>query len=69
MVKNDKNDKKSKEKLAKEGYDPDYGARPLKRLIQREIEDPLALALLEGKYKDGDKVNVSTDPKTGEFVI
>ena len=62
-------DKKSKEKLAKEGYDPDYGARPLKRLIQREIEDPLALALLEGKYKDGDKVNVSTDPKTGEFVI
>ncbi|MBP7055227.1 MAG: ATP-dependent chaperone ClpB [Candidatus Omnitrophica bacterium] len=62
-------DKKSKEKLAKEGYDPDYGARPLKRLIQREIEDPLALALLEGKYKDGDKVNVSTDPKTGAFVI
>ncbi|HPM42871.1 MAG TPA: ATP-dependent chaperone ClpB, partial [Candidatus Omnitrophota bacterium] len=62
-------DKKSKEKLAKEGYDPDYGARPLKRLIQREIEDPLALALLEGKYKDGDKVTVSTDPKTGAFVI
>lgn len=62
-------DKKAKEKLAKEGYDPDYGARPLKRLIQREIEDPLALKLLEGKYKDGDKVVVSVDPKTGAFVV
>ncbi len=44
--------------MAHAGYDPDYGARPLKRLIQRSIGDPLALALLEGKYSDGDTVTV-----------
>ncbi|MGH9055476.1 MAG: AAA family ATPase, partial [Acidimicrobiales bacterium] len=44
--------------LSRRGYDPVYGARPLKRLIQREISDPLALALLEGRYADGDTVTV-----------
>jgi len=44
--------------LAAEGYDPAYGARPLKRLIQREISDPLALALLEGRYAEGSTVAV-----------
>jgi ATP-dependent Clp protease ATP-binding subunit ClpB len=44
--------------LARTGYDPVYGARPLKRLIQRAIGDPLALALLEGKYGDGGTVTV-----------
>jgi ATP-dependent Clp protease ATP-binding subunit ClpB len=44
--------------LARRGYDPAFGARPLKRLIQREIADPLALALLEGRYTDGDTVTV-----------
>jgi ATP-dependent Clp protease ATP-binding subunit ClpB len=44
--------------LAHRGYDPVYGARPLKRLIQRQISDPLALALLEGRYSDGDTVVV-----------
>src|SRR5579875_3308417 len=44
--------------LAEHGYDPVYGARPLKRLVQRAVADPLALALLEGKYTDGDTVNV-----------
>jgi ATP-dependent Clp protease ATP-binding subunit ClpB len=44
--------------LARRGYDPVYGARPLKRLIQRTIGDQLALALLEGKYGDGDTVTV-----------
>jgi len=44
--------------LARKGYDPVFGARPLKRLIQREISDPLALALLQGRYSDGDKVTV-----------
>ena len=44
--------------LADRGYDEAYGARPLKRLIQREISDPLALALLEGRYADGAKVLV-----------
>jgi len=44
--------------LARIGFDPDYGARPLKRVIQRHIADPLALALLEGRYTDGDTVRV-----------
>ena len=44
--------------LAHEGYDPDYGARPLKRVIQRRLEDPLALAVLEGVYKEGDVITV-----------
>ncbi|MHB1905462.1 MAG: hypothetical protein ACYCRG_00950, partial [Acidimicrobiales bacterium] len=44
--------------LAAEGYDPDFGARPLKRVIQRRVEDPLALAVLEGVYAEGDTVTV-----------
>ena len=47
--------------LAAKGYDPSFGARPLKRVIQREIGDQLALRLLEGKYAEGDTVTVSTD--------
>jgi ATP-dependent Clp protease ATP-binding subunit ClpB len=44
--------------LAKEGYDPAYGARPLKRVIQREVQDPLALNLLQGDFREGDLVRV-----------
>ncbi len=44
--------------LAEAGYDPAYGARPLRRVLQRTVEDPLALALLEGKFVDGDRVTV-----------
>ena len=44
--------------LADHGYDPTYGARPLQRLIRKEIEDPLAIALLEGRFGDGDTVTV-----------
>ena len=44
--------------LAEEGYDPAYGARPLKRVIQRRIQDPLALRLLQGDFEDGNKVRV-----------
>jgi ATP-dependent Clp protease ATP-binding subunit ClpB len=47
--------------LAHAGYDPDYGARPLRRVLQRSIEDPLALALLEGRYLDGATVSVAVD--------
>jgi ATP-dependent Clp protease ATP-binding subunit ClpB len=47
--------------LAHAGYDPDYGARPLRRVLQRSIEDPLALALLEGRYLDGGTVTVGVD--------
>ena len=42
--------------LAREGYDPVYGARPLKRAIQREILDPLSLEMLEGRFKAGDRI-------------
>jgi ATP-dependent Clp protease ATP-binding subunit ClpB len=44
--------------LADEGFDPDYGARPLKRTIQRQLQDPLALAILTGDYKPGDTIEV-----------
>jgi ATP-dependent Clp protease ATP-binding subunit ClpB len=47
--------------LAREGFDPAYGARPLKRVIQRELGDQLASALLEGKMGDGDHVVVDAD--------
>jgi ATP-dependent Clp protease ATP-binding subunit ClpB len=46
--------------LAIAGYDPDFGARPLRRVLQREVEDALALSLLEGRYQDGDTVVVDT---------
>jgi ATP-dependent Clp protease ATP-binding subunit ClpB len=49
----------AKEHLAREGYDPAFGARPLKRALQREIIDPLAVSLLEGKFKPGDTVFVN----------
>ena len=44
--------------LAAEGYDPAFGARPLKRVIQRRLEDPIALAVLQGGFKDGDVITV-----------
>src|SRR5258708_19472260 len=46
----------AKQVIVAEGYDPVYGARPLKRAIQRLIQNPLALAVLEGKYAEGDRV-------------
>jgi ATP-dependent Clp protease ATP-binding subunit ClpB len=49
--------------LADKGYDPAYGARPLKRTIQKSLQDPLAELMLEGAVKDGDKVKVSANDK------
>jgi len=57
----------AKEKIAAEGYDPVYGARPLKRVIQRRIQDPMALKVLEGEIHDGDHVLVDT--KDGEMTF
>lgn len=51
----------AKKSLAKQGFDPVYGARPLKRAIQREIQDKLAMDLLEDKFKEGDKITVDAD--------
>lgn len=50
--------------LADQGYDPNYGARPLKRTIQKELQDPLALAILSGTYAPGDMIRVNAG-KTG----
>ncbi len=47
--------------LSDKGYDPVYGARPLKRVIQKEVQDPLARMILEGRIKDGDNVDVSVE--------
>ena len=55
----------AKEVLLSEGYDPAYGARPLRRTIQRMIQDPLALQILEGKVLPGDHVLVGRDGKSG----
>jgi len=49
--------------LAERGYDPVYGARPLRRTIQRDIQNPLALKILEGEYKEGDTVKIDVSPK------
>jgi ATP-dependent Clp protease ATP-binding subunit ClpB len=51
--------------LARAGYDPDLGARPLRRVLQRSVEDPLALALLEGRYGEGDTVTVDASGNDG----
>ena len=54
--------------IAREGFDPAYGARPLKRVIQRELADRLAVALLEGRYLEGDTITVDLD-EHGDFTL
>jgi ATP-dependent Clp protease ATP-binding subunit ClpB len=58
---------KAKEFLANTGFDPVYGARPLKRAIQRLIQDPLAMKIIEGEIKEGN--HVAMDVKDGEVVF
>ena len=53
------------DKLARDGYDPAFGARPLKRVIQRELGDRLATAILEGRAADGDTITVDSPTATG----
>ncbi|PYO75716.1 MAG: hypothetical protein DMD63_16205, partial [Gemmatimonadetes bacterium] len=53
---------------ATEGYDPAFGARPLKRAIQRLLQNPLALAVLEGKFNEDDHIVVDRDAK-GELTF
>jgi len=60
-------DSKALQWLANRGYDPVYGARPLKRVIQRSLQNPLATLILEGKIKDGETVKVSVE--NGELVV
>lgn len=58
---------KAKAKLAERGYDPEFGARPLKRVIRREIEDPLSKLLLEGKFGAGQTVKIGAGAKGFDF--
>ena len=52
----------AREYLVEEGYDPSYGARPLKRTIQRRVLDPLAIRVLEGEFREGDRIIVDAGP-------
>jgi len=53
----------AREMIAREGFDPVYGARPLKRALQREVQNPLAKKILEGEFEEGDTILV--DVKDG----
>jgi ATP-dependent Clp protease ATP-binding subunit ClpB len=55
----------AKTRIAEIGFDPAYGARPLRRALQKRIEDALAMRLLEGEFREGDRVTVDVDPKAG----
>jgi ATP-dependent Clp protease ATP-binding subunit ClpA len=55
----------ARDALAEEGYDPHFGARPLKRTLQRRVQNPLAMKLLNGEFKPGQTIEV--DVKRGEF--
>src|SRR5208337_4064115 len=54
-------DAAAKKLLAREGYDPQFGARPLKRAIQEQVLNPLSMRLLEGDFKPGDKIKVTAN--------
>ena len=57
----------AREKIGKASWDPIYGARPVKRMIQKHILDPLAIEILSGKFKPGDKINVTVESGTIQF--
>ena len=61
--------KKAREWLAKEGFDPSFGARPLKRTLQKYIESPLSISLLSGDFKEGDKVIVDLNETDAKLVF
>jgi ATP-dependent Clp protease ATP-binding subunit ClpB len=57
----------AKDRLAEAGFDPVYGARPLKRAIQQQVENPLAQEILQGKFKPGDVIEVGVKGQQLEF--
>jgi len=59
----------AKELLLAEGYDRTYGARPLKRFVQRLVQDPLAMKILHGEVLDGDHVVVDAEHKEMKFTV
>lgn len=62
-------DDEVKDKLIRDGFDPEYGARPLRRVIQKTIQDALAVKLLSGEITDGDKIKISLDKNTDTFIF
>ena len=58
-------DERARKWIAQTGYDPDFGARPLKRVLQREVADPIALEVLKGDYQRGDTILVDAKPDGG----
>ena len=60
---------KVKDILAEKGYDPVFGARPLKRAIQKYMQDPLSLKILQEDFGEGDRIKVETDVNDGAFVF
>ena len=62
-------DPSAREYLAEKGYDPDFGARPLKRTIQREVQDPLALKVVGGEISAGDMIHVTAGPEGLTFTV
>ncbi len=59
----------AREWLANEGYDPAFGARPLRRALQKHVESPLSISLLSGEFKSGDKVIVDVDEETDQLIF
>lgn len=59
---------KARGQIAQEGYDPIYGARPLKRVIQQRLQNPLAMKLLQGEFKEGQQIHVDFNPE-GHFIF
>ena len=62
-------DDDARDLLSEKGFDPVYGARPLKRVIQRDVQDPLALKILEGEIREGDTVDVTVKDGSILFVV
>ena len=60
---------KVKEMLAEKGYDPVFGARPLKRAIQKYMQDPLSMKILQGDFLDGDKIEVNTSGENDSLIF
>ncbi len=60
---------KAREWLAQKGYVPAYGARPLKRVIQKELQDPLAERILSGEVKNGDTIRVTEGGDGLAFIV
>jgi hypothetical protein len=59
----------ARERLLREGYDPAYGARPLRRTLQRLVQDPLALQILDGRVLPGERVRVEADPNSDQMTF